>query len=52
MEEKIFKAACDGCPRSFVTTGPNKEDVRDILPKAGWRVNGDKLYCPRCAEKR
>jgi Fe-S cluster biogenesis protein NfuA len=53
MVDRIFKAACDGCPRSSMTTGSSKEPVRDRLPKAGCKVDveNEKLYCPRCAQK-
>lgn len=54
-EITMFYVSCDGCQKMYNTTGDGffmepREAAEDITDH-GWKIDGEKCYCPDCINK-
>ena len=53
MTNRLFKAACDECPKKQMMIGDGEGSIKHQLIYQGWDVAEDRnrLTCPRCRER-
>ncbi len=52
VKEPLYFFRCDrpGCPHAgYGLASPSREKAAETGPEFGWKVDGEKAFCPSCA---
>lgn len=43
---------CDACGKSDIMANESRERTVRLFRQQGWKVDGHKVFCPECKERR